>query len=110
MGQKCSQLQQYCHCSSTRAAFSPAKFKSPNTWPRFSHLIGFCLGAKNPLLCSGQNTLILLTPFDAASACKLYAARRINPGFRRGKSAATAGDGSTNSLTDALVPRSKTSN
>src|SRR5215831_18727826 len=110
MGQKCSQLQQYCHCNPACEALSPPKFKLPNTWPRFSHLIGFCLGAKNPLLCSGQNTLILLTPFDDASACKLYAARRIKSWLSSGIVRGDGGFHITNSSNDALVPRSKNSN
>ena len=77
IGQKCSQLQQYCHCTAAGDLASPPKSSSPKIWPRFSHLIGLCRGAKKPFLCSGQNTLSPGNPFPDSLPFKLCLARSI---------------------------------
>jgi len=63
IGQKCSQLQQYCQRISTGLLPTPSKSSSPRRCPRFSHFTGLWRGAKKPLLCSGQNTLMFVAPF-----------------------------------------------
>lgn len=43
--------------------------------------MGLCLGVKKPLWCSGQNTFILVAPFEDGNPFKLYAARSMNVTF-----------------------------